>query len=292
MLTLVISVILIGCKKDFMADNHTSLSDYISTTLYLGVDIVESSEYGTFLSFESEKAFKHIHDTLSEFSISSRNEWEKNLGFVSLRQTQLQDSEKETFEPTAHFNFYPNEAFASILNPQGYVMVAGILYQDTQNGNLVYKIDKNGKRTIHYQQDDENNAARSSCNWGDNSSYRSAHPCFPGGMNTYRIDGKINHWLNWVTFYEYLYIESFHRIGNCQTGGWSNASGTLSFSGSFDLTINGSAVTGTINVSYANKYSVSHLIAQGQDICMNSVSVTHTGVYNGTGKGANTSTSF
>jgi hypothetical protein len=284
-----VSMSIAGCEKYPDMEGHASLGDVVSTKLYLGVETVASSEYGAYLSFDDPAAFEAVIDTLKGTTAEDRDAWAQAIEFTSLDRTQRLMDEVE--DPSM-LEMYPNEAFASVLNPDGYMMVDGILYQDTDNGNLVYKIDADGNRTIHYEQGAQNESARAQCLYDDDDDAVAAHRCASIGMDTYKISAHLDHWTNWILWDEYLYVRSSHMIGNCNNLRWVRAFGTLSFTGSYDLTIDGNPVSGQLNNSYGNLYSVRHQIAYGQNICMNSVTAHHRGVYAGTGKGATAHTSF
>lgn len=277
-----------GCQKEKIPEESPSLTDIVTTQFYLGVKAVNSESHGIYLSFDDKEAFKSVLDTFNESKFTFRDKWAQKIGFVSLDQIQRMSLEKP-YQESNSVDLYPNENFASLLNPEGFIMVNNVLYQDVDNGNLVYIVHEDGAKEIYYEENQRTQSNRNSCNRGDDHNSQNAHRCAIG-MYSYKITAHLDYWRNWITDFGYLYARSIQETGDCSTFQWSRAIGTLSFQGNYDLTINGNSVSGTINVSYGNQHTVRHEIARGYDLCINSVSVTHGGV-SYTGKGASTTTS-
>lgn len=261
-----------ACSREELKEQVMEANEFIITQYFPGVSLVESAEYGNYLSFKSPEKLDSILQMLELRNDESYLEdWENRIGFYSMRRFQIENS------PNSE-NWYPSDEFATFLNPEGYIMIDNVLYQDTQNGEMVYVFNDYGK-SIYYDIS-EDIQSRNSCYRNDDTDYGYDY-CSPGGIAKLKVKGKIEHYTYWVSKNERLYLKTWLYWQNCNgSGGFSYAYGTLTFDYEYNIEVDGDQSSG--NGSYVRPNDNYHriILEKGNDICINYVDSQHTGSWN------------
>ena len=86
---LFVLVSLISCSKEENLELLRDEQSQILTHRYVGVEVVDDRNYGSYLSFDSVKRLDSISNVLEKYSESQLEDWARGLDFESLWKQQI-----------------------------------------------------------------------------------------------------------------------------------------------------------------------------------------------------------
>lgn len=264
-----LTLFMVGCQKD---DDYPFQDQVIERYTHRHFDVVQDQKYGSYLEFKSIDDLKVVNEYLDSLETQEYStltgetpltQWENTIkGFSSLRTVQkAQDFDK----------IYSSPAFATLLNKNGYIKVAGVLYLD--KGEEVYTIVDNSEK-LYFSQETNSYAETQSgvvnkaanCNWSDAEEIGEAFYC--SGRPTLKTWVTIDHWTHYILGNEKIYLKSKTYAYDCR-GVRSVFNFKHQGSYSYSLIRDGVATSSSGSYTITTAGEASFLLMSGGDICLN-----------------------